>query len=79
MRAADPVGLLRRTLDRLSRRTASVPLMSQVVVASALIAVLVTGAFAVLLIAMSDLRASTRAQARSKDVTAVTLQLEGRV
>jgi signal transduction histidine kinase len=76
VRPADPVGFGRRVLERIARRTASVPLLSQVVVASALIAVLVTGAFAVLLIAMSDLRASTHAQARSKDVTAATLGLE---
>jgi signal transduction histidine kinase len=73
---ADPAGLGRRTLERLGARLAAVPLLSQVVLASALIAVLVTGAFAVLLIAMSDLRGSTSAQARSKDVTAATLGLE---
>jgi signal transduction histidine kinase len=76
IRASDPVGLVRRVLDRLTRRASAVPLLSQVVLASALIAVLVTGAFAVLLIAMSDLRGSTNAQARSKDVTAATLGLE---
>jgi signal transduction histidine kinase len=74
--AADPVGVTRRALARLTGRTASWPLLSRVVVASALIAVLVTGAFAVLLIAMSDLRSSTNEQARSKDVTAATLGLE---
>jgi signal transduction histidine kinase len=72
----DPVGIARRALDRLSGRTSPVPLLHQVVFASALIAVLVTGAFAVLLVAMSDLRGSTNAQARSKDVTAAALGLE---
>src|SRR5262245_20202239 len=69
-------GLPRRALDAVTRRVASVPLLSQVVAASALIAVLVAGAFAVLLIAMSGLRRSTHEQARSKDVTAATLGLE---
>jgi len=76
VRAADPVGLGRRALDRVARRTASIPLLSQVVVASALITLLVTGVFAVFLIAMSDLRGSTNVQARSKDVTTATLGLE---
>jgi len=76
VRTADGVDLLRGALQRLSRRTAEAPLLSRVVIASALIAVLVIGAFVVLLVAMSDLRASTSEQARSKDLTAATLGLE---
>jgi signal transduction histidine kinase len=40
------------------------------------LSVLVAAAFAVLLVAMSDLRKSTNAQARSKDVSTATLELE---
>ena len=64
---------LRRSI---SQRTASLPLLSRVVIGSAGLSVLVAGAFAVLLIAMSDLRSSTNAQARSKDVSTATLELE---
>jgi signal transduction histidine kinase len=73
---ADPLGALRRRLAWLSQAIASLPLLSRVVLASTLIAVLVAGTFAVLLIAMADLRSSTNAQAHSKDVTAATLGLE---
>src|SRR4051794_3785842 len=61
---------------RLSRRTASLPLLSRVLIGSAGLAVLVAAAFVVLLIAMSDLRSSTNTQARSKDVSTATLELE---
>jgi signal transduction histidine kinase len=76
VRAPDPLGLARRVAQRMAGRTGSVPLLTQVLVASVVIAILVSGAFAVLLVAMSDLRGSTNAQARSKDVTAATLGLE---
>ena len=45
-------------------------------VGSAGLAVIVAGTFAVLLVAMSDLRSSNNAQARSKDVSTATLELE---
>jgi len=51
-------------------------LLSRVVIGSAALAVIVAGTFAVLLVAMSDLRSSTNAQARSKDVSTATLGLE---
>ena len=52
------------------------PLLRRVVVGSAALAVIVAGTFGVLLVAMSDLRSSTNAQARSKDVTTATLNVE---
>jgi signal transduction histidine kinase len=54
----------------------SLPLLSRVVIGSAALAVIVAGTFAVLLVAMTDLRSSTNAQARSKDVSTATLELE---
>ncbi len=45
-------------------------------IGSAVLGVIVAGTFAVLLVAMSDLRSSTNAQARSKDVSTATLGLE---
>jgi signal transduction histidine kinase len=53
-----------------------VPLLRRVVVGSAALAVIVAGTFGVLLVAMSDLRSSTNAQARSKDVSTATLNVE---
>jgi signal transduction histidine kinase len=53
-----------------------VPLLAQVVIGSVGLAILVSAAFAVMLVAMSDLRTSTNAQARSKDVSTATLELE---
>ena len=69
-------GLFERIGALISRRTGSLPLLSRVVIGSAGFSVLIAGAFAVLLIAMSDLRSSTDAQARSKDVSTATLELE---
>jgi signal transduction histidine kinase len=65
-----------RVGGRISRRTASLPLLSRVLIGSAGLSVLVAAAFALLLVAMSDLRSSTNAQARSKDVSTATLELE---
>jgi signal transduction histidine kinase len=76
VRAPATGGLVRGALDRLSRRTSSVPLLTRVIVGSALVGVLVIGAFSVLLVAMSDLRSATSEQARSKDLTAATLDVE---
>ncbi len=45
-------------------------------IGSAALAVIVAGTFAVLLVAMSDLRRSTNTQARSKNVSTATLGLE---
>jgi signal transduction histidine kinase len=75
-RATAEPGTVRRGARRLSRSVASLPLLGRVVLGSAVLAVLVAGAFVVLLLAMSSLRASTNEQARSKDVTAATLVLE---
>jgi signal transduction histidine kinase len=75
-RRASDVGAFRRIGRRLARESSSLPLLNRVVVGSALLAVLVAGAFFVLLIAMSDLRRSTNAQAHSKDVSTATLDLE---
>jgi signal transduction histidine kinase len=69
-------GVVVRLRRGISQRTASLPLLSRVIIGSAGLSVLVAGAFAVLLIAMSDLRSSTNAQARSKDVSTATLELE---
>lgn len=52
------------------------PLLSRVVVGSAALSVIVAGMFVVLLVAMSGLRSSTNAQARSKNVSTATLELE---
>jgi signal transduction histidine kinase len=62
--------------ERLSRRTGSLPLLSRLLIGSAVLAVLVGAAFALALLAMSDLRSSTNAQAHSKDVSTATLELE---
>jgi signal transduction histidine kinase len=53
-----------------------VPLVARIALASALLAVLVAGAFAVLVVTLSDLRATTNAANRSKDITSATLVLE---
>jgi signal transduction histidine kinase len=74
--AASP-GRFVRAFPKLGLKTsASVSLRMQVIAASILLSVLVTGTFAVLLIAMSDLKSSTNAQTRSKDVTTATLNLQ---
>lgn len=65
-----------RVARRITHATSSLSLLSRVVAGSALLALLVAGAFAVMLLAMSDLRRSTNQQAQSKSVTAATLGLE---
>jgi signal transduction histidine kinase len=70
------VSLIRSVPSLALKPSASMSLRAQVIAASFLLSVLVTGTFAVLLIAMSDLKSSTNAQARSKDVTAATLGLQ---
>jgi signal transduction histidine kinase len=52
------------------------PLLSRVMIGSAALSVVVAGMFVVLLVAMSGLRSSTNAQARSKDVSTATLEVE---
>ena len=69
-------GVFERLGERLSRRTGSLPLLSRLLIGSAVLAVLVGAAFALALLAMSDLRSSTKAQAHSKDVSTATLELE---
>jgi len=69
-------GWLKRLGANVARTTAAIPLLRQVVIGSAGLAILVAAAFAVLLVAMSDLRTSTNAQARSKEVSTATLELE---
>ena len=58
---------------------ARVPLVSRIVLASALLALLVGGAFVVLILAVSNLRTTTDQATRSKDVTAATLVLQQEV
>ena len=53
-----------------------IPLVARIAVASALLAVLVAAAFAILVITLSNLRDTTTAANRSKDVTSATLVLE---
>lgn len=53
-----------------------VPLVARIALASALLAVLVAAAFAVLVATLSDLRSTTNAATRSKDITSATLVLE---
>ena len=66
----------RRLAQRLARTTASLSLLTRVIVGSAFLSILVAGTFTILLIAMSDLRRSTNEQARSKSLTEATLGLE---
>jgi len=54
----------------------SLPLLSRVLLGSTGLAVLIGATFALALLAMSDLRSSTNAQAHSKDVSTATLELE---
>jgi signal transduction histidine kinase len=54
----------------------SISLLGRVVAGSALFALLIAGAFTLMLSAMSDLRRSTNVQAQAKDVTAATLGVE---
>jgi signal transduction histidine kinase len=53
-----------------------VPLFVRIALASAVLAVLVAAAFAVLVATLSDLRSTTNAANRSKDITSATLVLE---
>jgi signal transduction histidine kinase len=69
-------GVFERLGERLTRRTGSLPLLSRLLIGSAVLAVLVGAAFALALLAVSDLRSSTNAQAHSKDVSTATLELE---
>ena len=57
----------------------NLPLVVRIVVASALLAMLVAAAFAVLVIALSNLRTTTSEANRSKDMTSATLLLEQNV
>ena len=65
-----------RRLPVLRAFAVRVPLVARIALASALLAVLVAAAFAVLVVTLSDLRATTDAATRSKDVTSATLVLE---
>jgi signal transduction histidine kinase len=69
-------GVVERLGERLSRRTNSLPLLSRLLIGSTVLAVLVGAAFALALLAVSDLRNSTNAQAHAKDVSTATLELE---
>lgn len=73
--ASDRTARLRRA-PILRAFPARVPLVPRIVIASALLAVLVAGAFAILVIALSELRETTTEAGRSKDVTASALLLE---
>lgn len=54
----------------------SLSLSARMIIASAVLAALVAGVFAILIQAMSSLNDATRREARAKDVTAATLRLE---
>jgi len=69
-------GVFARLRRRFGRRTVSLPLLSRVLLGSTGLAVLIGATFALALLAMSDLRSSTNAQAHSKDVSTATLELE---
>src|SRR5439155_9492540 len=68
--------VVQRLGRRLSSASLSLPLLSRVLIGSLGLSVLVAAAFALALLAMSDLRSSTNAQAHSKDVSTATLELE---
>ena len=74
--AASPGRVIRAFPRFAPKLTATVSVRTQVIATSILISILVTGTFAVLLIAMSDLQSSTNAQTRSKDITTATLNLQ---
>lgn len=69
-------GRLARTVQRAFPRLPDWSLARRMVLASAVLALLVAGAFALLLFSIFALRDSTRQEARSKDLTAATLALE---
>ena len=60
-------------------RASSLSLATRMVVASTIVAVLVAAVFVGLILALSALRAATEDEARSKDVTVATLELENLV
>src|ERR1700675_1929809 len=68
------MNVLLQLARRISQASASMPLLSRVLIGSAALSVVVAGMFVVLLVAMSGLRSSTDAQARSQEVSAATLQ-----
>ena len=70
-----PLGRVRR-LPVLRAFGVRIPLVARIALASALLAVLVAAAFAILVITLSNLRDTTTAANRSKDVTSATLVLE---
>ena len=74
--AARPTSLSGRPVRRLARATASLSLLTRVIAGSAMLAILVAGAFTLLLIATSHLGQSTNEQAQSRDLTKATLGLE---
>src|ERR671931_595214 len=61
---------------RLPSIAPSTPLLARIVLASCVLAVLVSVAIAALVLAILSLRDTTDAATRSKDVTAATLELE---
>lgn len=65
-----------RRLPVLRAAVTRVPLVPRIVLASALLAVLVTAAFVSLVVALSELRTTTIDANRSKDVSSATLVLE---
>jgi signal transduction histidine kinase len=67
-----PRALLRRGADAVARA----PIVARVLGAIGLLAVLVATAFAIVLVAMSDLRGSTNEQVQANKVTTATLRLE---
>ncbi|MEK6276325.1 MAG: ATP-binding protein [Actinomycetota bacterium] len=60
-------------------RTSSLSLATRMVAASAVVALLVAAVFVGLILAVSALRSATEEEARSKDVTVATLELENLV
>src|ERR1700675_2897926 len=70
------MNVLLQLARRISQASASMPLLSRVLIGSAALSVVVAGMFVVLLVAMSGLRSSTNAQARSKNVSTATLEVE---
>jgi signal transduction histidine kinase len=67
---------LRRASDRVTGTVGSVSIMARVLGAVGLLAVLITAAFVVVLLAVSNLRGSTTEQARANRVTTAALRLE---
>jgi len=61
---------------RLRHALVASSLRTRVAVAILLVSILAAGTFALLLVALSDLRSATDAQARARDVTAATIELQ---